>query len=192
MREDGGLPEASLDDGGTAELSGFIQPIQHLDSSLPVNTGIGDADAILESRGAIFRNILPASVDVGFNHDASNGAVAGNQLLANRIDNLWLVVVVLKRVSVRAIDHDTWLVLGARFLERSSNSLDMLSSVVGALGATTEDNVNVFVAGGLDDGSETLFGDTHESMRVGSRLHSINGNADASISSCVGSYEQGE
>ena len=73
MREDGGLPEASLDDGSTAELSGlkdahrrrletsyvvrvcrithFIQPVQHLDGGLPVDTGIGDADTVLEPRG---------------------------------------------------------------------------------------------------------------------------------------------
>lgn len=30
----------------------FIQPVQHLDSGLPVNTRVGDADTILEPRGA--------------------------------------------------------------------------------------------------------------------------------------------
>jgi len=192
MRENGGLPETGLDDCGTAKLSGFIQPIQHLDSGLPVNTGISDADAILESGGAVFRNILPASVDVGFNHDTSNGTVAGNQLLADGINNLWLVVVVLERVSVRAIDHDAWLVLRTGLLEGSSNSLDVFSGVVGTLGATSEDDVNILVAGSLHDGSKTLFGNTHESVRVGSRLHGINGNTDASISSVLKADGEGD
>ena len=71
MREDRGLPEPSVNDGGTAELGGlkstrerqlgiplrwgvwrityFIQPVQHLDSGLPVDTRVGDTDTILES-----------------------------------------------------------------------------------------------------------------------------------------------
>lgn len=48
----------------------------------------------------IFGNILPASVNVGFNHDTSDGTIANNQLLADGIDDLWLIVVVLERVSV--------------------------------------------------------------------------------------------
>lgn len=48
----------------------------------------------------ILGNILPASVDVGFNHDASDGAVASNQLLADGVDNLWLIVVVLEGVPI--------------------------------------------------------------------------------------------
>ena len=73
MSEDRRLPEASLDDGGAAELSGLesahkrrlesfrttryiseithlIQSVQHLDGHLPVDTGISDADTILEPR----------------------------------------------------------------------------------------------------------------------------------------------
>lgn len=74
MREDRGLPEASFDDSSTAELSGlksthgrrlgtshvvrvweithFVQPVQHLDGGLPVDTSVSDADTILEPRGA--------------------------------------------------------------------------------------------------------------------------------------------
>jgi len=112
MREDRGLPEPGFDDGGTAELGGFIQPVQHLDGGLPVDACVGDTDTILESRRAIFGNVLSASVNVGFDHDTSYGAVASNQLFADGIDDFWLIVMVLERVSVRAIDHNAWLVLG--------------------------------------------------------------------------------
>lgn len=50
----------------------------------------------------IFGNILPASVNVGLDHDASDRAVASNQLLADGIDDLRLIVVVLERVPVCA------------------------------------------------------------------------------------------
>jgi hypothetical protein len=96
MSKDRGLPETGLNDGSTAELGSFIQLIQHLDGGLPVNTGISDTDTVLEPRGSIFRNVLPAGVDVGFDHDTGDRAVTGNQLLANRVYDLWLVVVVLK------------------------------------------------------------------------------------------------
>jgi len=181
MSENWGLPETGLDDGGAAELSGLIQLIQHLDSGFPVDTRISDADTILESRGAILRNILSAGIDVGLNHDTSDRTVTSNQLFANRVDDLWLVVVVLERISVRTVDHDAGLVLRAGLLKRSSNDLDMLGGVVGTLGATSEDDMNILVSGGLDDGRKTLLGNTHESMGIGSRLHSVDRNTNASI-----------
>jgi len=53
-----------------------------------------------EINPTVFRNILPAAVDVGLDHDTSDGAVASDQLLADRVDDLRLVEVVLERVSV--------------------------------------------------------------------------------------------
>lgn len=61
----------------------------------------------------------------------------------------------------------------------------MLSGIVGTLGATSEDDVNVLVSSGLDDGGETLLGDTHEGVGVGSRLHGVNCNTDTSVRTCV-------
>jgi len=192
MREDGRLPEASVDDGSTAELSGFIQLVQHLDGSLPINTGISDTNTVLESRGAIFGNVLPASVDVGFDHDTGDRAVTSNKLLTDGVEDLRLVVVVLERVSVRAIDHDTRLVLRTGLLERSGGTLDVHSIVVGALGTASEDNVDIFVAAGLDDGGKTLLGNTHEGVGVGGRLHSIDCNTDTSIGSILEANWEGD
>jgi hypothetical protein len=192
MHKDGGLPKASLDNGGTAELSGFVQPIQHLDGGLPVDAGISDADTILEPRGTIFRNILPASVNVGLDHYTSDGAVPSNQLLADGVDDLWLIEVVLEGVSMRAVDHDTRFVLRTGLLESSSNNLDMLSGIVRTLGATSKDDMNVLVAGGLDDCGKTLLSHTHESVGVGSRLHGIDGNADTSVGSVLEADREGD
>ena len=61
----------------------------------------------------------------------------------------------------------------------------MFSVVVRTLGATSEDDMNILVAGGLDDGSETLLGDTHEGVGMGSGLHGIDGDTDTSVGSCI-------
>jgi len=192
VSKDRRLPETGLNDSGTAELGSFVQLIEHLDGGLPVDAGIGDADTILESRGTILGNVLPASIDVGLDHDTSDGTITSNQLLANRIDDLWLIVVVLKGVSVRTVNHDARLVLRTRLLKRSSNGLDMLSRVVGTLGTTSEDNMNILVSGGLDDGGETLLSNTHEGVGIGGRLHSINGDTDTSVSTILESDREGD
>lgn len=56
--------------------------------------GLGKVDC------TIFRNILPTGIDVRLDHDTSDGAVPGDQLLADGVNNLWLVEVVLQGVSV--------------------------------------------------------------------------------------------
>ena len=68
----------------------------------------------------------------------------------------------------------------------------MLGSVVGTLGTTSENDVDVLVSGGLDDSSQTLLGDTHESMGVGGRLHGIDSNTDASVGPCIERYKREE
>lgn len=70
------------------------------------------------------------------------------------------------------------MVLRARFGDRLSRGLDVLSGEIGAAGATTEDYVYVLVAARLDNGSETLLGDTHERMGVRARAHRVNSHGD--------------
>ena len=52
------------------------------------------------NRSTVFRNILPATVDVGFDHYTSDGAVTSDQLLADGVDDLRLVEMILEGVSV--------------------------------------------------------------------------------------------
>lgn len=61
----------------------------------------------------------------------------------------------------------------------------MLSGIVGTLGTTSENDVNILVSGGLDDGGETLLGNTHEGVGVGSGFHGVNCNTDTSVRTCV-------
>lgn len=61
----------------------------------------------------------------------------------------------------------------------------MLGAVVRTFGTTSKNDVNILVAGGLDDGGEALLGDTHESVGIGGRLHGIDCDTNTSISSCM-------
>jgi hypothetical protein len=45
--------------------------------------------------------------------------------------------------------------------------------------------MDVLVTTGFYDSGETLFSDTHEGMGVGRRLHSIDSNTDATVSSIL-------
>jgi len=48
----------------------------------------------------IFGNILLASINIGLDHHASDGTVASNQLVADGVDDFWLIEMVLEGVSV--------------------------------------------------------------------------------------------
>ena len=77
-------------------------------------------------------------------------------------------------------------VLRSRLLKGGTNSLDIPGGVVGTLGTTLGNDVDVLNSGGLNDGSQNLLSDTHESVGVGGRLH---GNTNASVSSWMGWYK---
>jgi hypothetical protein len=49
-----------------------------------------------KSKRTISRSVSTASVDARLSRNTSDRAVTGNQLLANGVYDLWLVVVVLK------------------------------------------------------------------------------------------------
>ena len=51
--------------------------------------------------------------------------------------------------------------------------------------------MNILVTGCLDDGGKTLLGNTHEGMGIGSRLHGIDSDTNASVSSCEKHKEPG-
>ena len=68
----------------------------------------------------------------------------------------------------------------------------MFSSIVGTLGATSEDDVDILVTGGLNDGSEAILGDTHEGVGVGSGLHGIDGDTDTSVGPYVRECQRDE
>ena len=79
-----------------------------------------------------------------------------------------------RKTRTRAVDHDRRVVLGTSLCDRLGSGLDVLGSKVGSRGTSTKNDMHVLVSTGLDDSGEALFSNTHESMRVRRRAHSIN------------------
>lgn len=92
---------------------------------------------------------------------------------------------ILLAVAMRAINHDARVEVLASFEHGISGALDVFSLVVRSIAASSQDDVHVWVAVRADDGGETLWIDTHESVRVGGGSHSVDGDADASRGSVL-------
>lgn len=119
-------------------------------------------------------------VDVALDHDTHDGGLSSGDLLGQNSSHLGLVLVVLLRVTVAAVDHEAGRhALGGQL---GLSLGDALGIVVGALLATTEDDEAVGVAHGADDSSDTGLGDGQEVVRV---LDGANG-IDSDIQGAVG------
>lgn len=126
---------ADLHHGRAFEAS-LVQAVKHGDSGVPVDASIGDGHTALEAGGALRRDILATSVDVGLDHHTGEGEIAGLELLADVVEDLGLVAVVLGGVAVRAVDHDGPGEAG--LLDLIGGGLHKLSLEVRALGATLD------------------------------------------------------
>lgn len=73
--------------------------LQHLNRRLPANTRIRNTDALLEVLGSFGRDLLAAFIDVGLDHDADDGGLAGAELLADGEGDFRLVGVVFLGVA---------------------------------------------------------------------------------------------
>jgi len=96
---------------------------------------------------------LLARVDVRFNHYTRDGPFSGAELLANSIDYFGLVIVILLRITMAAIDHDTGMLIRAGLEKSLSDLLNGLLVIVRPFGAASKYDVEVGVASCLDDGS---------------------------------------
>jgi hypothetical protein len=92
-------------------------------------------------------------VDVTLDHNTHDSRLAGGNLLAKNSSNLGLVLVVLLRVAVAAVDHQTG--SHALGLELSLGLTDAGGIVVGALLAAAQDDEAVGVADSADNGDNT-------------------------------------
>src|SRR5262249_35710600 len=78
---------------------------QHLNSSVPADTRVGNTDALLQPAWSLRWNLLVAFVDVALNHHTHNTIITIFNLFSNRGSNFRLVPMVLLRIAVAAIDH---------------------------------------------------------------------------------------
>lgn len=96
-------------------------------------------------------------VDVAFDHNTHDSSLTGGNLLAKNSSDLGLVLVVLLRVAVAAVDHETsGETLGFKLL---LGVLNTRSVVVGALLASAQNHEAVRVTHGANNGGDTGLGD---------------------------------
>lgn len=73
----------------------LIQAVQHSHSRLPIDASISNRDAVLQCSRTFGRNVLASGVDMRLDHNASDATVSCTELLADVVDDLGLIVVVL-------------------------------------------------------------------------------------------------
>ena len=73
--------------------------LKRLNSSLPIDAGISDGDALLKTARALGWNLLVALVDIGLNHDTDNASLTVADLVSNVLGYKGLVAVVFVRVA---------------------------------------------------------------------------------------------
>lgn len=190
--------QSGLDLSPRADCIGEL--LEDFDGRIPVDAGIGDGDALLES-GEATRcwSLLVAFVDVRLDHDTDDAVFTLAELVANGLCDLGLVPVVLERVActklvrskdscsflltMRAVDHhDLWEALLAQSLP---GSLDIVLVVVGALCSTTQNHEAVWVTSSLRNSSKTLLRHTHEMMLRSSSANGIHRNRKSTIRSVL-------
>lgn len=118
-------------------------------------------------------------VDVALNHDTHDGRLTPSNLASQVSGNLGLVLVVLERVSVAAVDHQT--VSDALLLESRLGLGDASGVVVGTLGAASQNDEAVVVALSAHNSDDTGLGDGEEVVRVLGSANGINGNAEGAV-----------
>lgn len=77
----------------------FGKLLENVDGRFPTDARVGDADSLLESRGAFRGHFLVAFIDVGFDHDANDACFAFAELVANRLGDFGLVAMVLVGIA---------------------------------------------------------------------------------------------
>ena len=164
-----------LEDGG-------VELVEHVDGGLPADAAVGNRDAVLELVDlAVLGLALLALVEMRLDHDTGDGVLAVLELLGDGVDHLGLVAEVLVRVAVRAVDHDRRVAIRESGLELGFGGLNGGCVKVGAFGATAVDDVEIGVADSTDDGSEALFGDTHEGVGLRRGTNGVDRDTEAAV-----------
>lgn len=183
------------------------QVLQHRLCIFPADAGVGDTDAILEAGLALCGNLLVAwvpgqlsvgstghvlltLVNIALDHNAHDSGFTGGDLLAEDSRDLGLVLMVLLRVSVAAVDHDTRReAVGFQLGLRLGYALRI---VVGAFLSSAEDNEAVGVTDGADDGDDTGLGDGEEVVGVFHRADGVDGDVERAVGAVLETDGEGQ
>lgn len=158
-----------------------LEVFEGLDGGLKIDTSVGDGDTMFQSAGSFGWDVLAAFVDVRLDHHSDDRAIAGVQLLANLSDNFGLISVILERIAMRTIDHDSSWSLGPSFSDSFPDELDGFGVVIWLRAPASKDHVNVDVSGRFDDTGQALVVDAEERVGTVGRAHRIDRHAHPAI-----------
>src|SRR3954465_8282805 len=152
------------------------QRLEHTARIVPAQTRIGDALSEEQRLGAF--QILASLHQVRLDHGADDATLAGFELPADVARHLHLLAIVLRRVGVRAIDHQPFRKTGAR--ELAARRFDRSSVEVRRL-AAAQDDVAVLVAARLDDRHLTALVHREEMLVLARREQRVDGALDVAV-----------
>ena len=89
------------------------------------------------------------------------------------------------RMRTATVNHDRGVVSRACLPNCARSLTDMFGRKVWAFRTAAQDDVYILVSTRFDDGSYTLFGDTHERVGVAARAHRIDSNRHTAISAIL-------
>ena len=178
------------------------QVLEHGHGCLPVDAGVGDADASSEAAGTFDRHLLATLVEVRLDHDADDASLARPDLLGDGLGHERLIAVVLlgvaweagagqlvgrprvrsrprPRLTVRAVDHDQGpLSLNPQLL---LGCPDAGGVVIRASAAAPQDDEAVLVAARSRDRGQALLGNAHEVVCRGGGANRVDGDVQAPV-----------
>lgn len=129
-------------------------------------------------------------VDVTLNHNTHNSILTGSNLLSKHSSDLRLVLVVLLRVTVAAVNHKTG--THALSTELRLSLRDASSIVVRALLASAKDNEAIRVTDGSHNRDNTGLCDGQEVVGVLDRANSINSDIERAVGTVLESDGEGQ
>lgn len=162
---------------------------QHPLRRLPVDARIGDRDAELQV-GRIGGQPLVALAQVALDHQADQGAVAGDDLAQHVGRDDLLAARIATAVGVAAIDHDHRIEAGLGQLLLGAGDADRV--VVGAIVAAAQDDVHIGVAARVDDAREAVLVDAQEAVAHAGRAHRVDGDLQAAVGAVLEADGEGD
>jgi hypothetical protein len=129
-------------------------------------------------------------IDVTLNHDTHDTCLTLGDLLGQDVRDLGLVLVILLRVAVAAVNHQAR--VETLLLEVCARILDADLIVVCALLSTAQNDEAVLVTDGTDNGDNTGLRDGEEVVRVLDRANGVNGDTKGAICAVLEAHREGQ
>ena len=165
------------------------QRCNDFDRIIPADTGVSNGLTVLQLFFLTFNERLVAFNKIGLNHDAHDVVASVPDLLADVVNDIDLLFVLLVTVGVAGVNHD-----GGRKSRgfQSFANLGYAFSIVIRGFTAAKNNVAVLITAGNDNGGVTALGDRKEDMFVCGSFDCVDGDFDVAVSAVFESDRAGK